>query len=96
MSGRNSAQVADWRRRTKRRLVEAHGGRCLDCGFEGPAFMYDFDHRDPSTKSFDISSGCSISYDRQYAESLKCDLVCANCHRMRTHKQRCPGCEFCP
>lgn len=88
--------VAEWRRRTKRKLVEAHGGACKDCGFAGPAFMYDFDHRVPAEKMFNVSNqGMSYSYDRQYAESLKCDLVCANCHRMRTHKQRCEGCEYC-
>jgi len=96
MPGSNGAQVTLWRQRTKRKLVEVHGGKCLDCGFTGPAFMYDFDHRDPSEKSFGVGEGICRSYDRQYTESLKCDLVCANCHRMRTHVQRCSGCDFCP
>lgn len=93
---RTAAGVTAWRQRTKARLVAAHGGRCLDCGYEGPPFMYDFDHRDPADKSFAVTSGGQTrAYDRVYAESLKCDLVCANCHRMRTHRQRCPGCEHC-
>lgn len=76
--------------------MEAHGGKCLDCGYEGPAFMYDFDHRDPETKSFGIAKGgITRSYAAFYEESLKCDLVCANCHRYRTHVQRCIGCEDC-
>jgi predicted HNH restriction endonuclease len=92
----NVAQVAAWRRRTKAKLVEAHGGKCYDCGLAFPPFMFDFDHRDPSVKLFAVSAdGKSISYGRQYEESLKCDLVCANCHRMRTHRQRCEGCEHC-
>lgn len=96
MSGANGAKVAEWRRRTKARLVEAHGNMCIDCGYVGPAFMYDFDHRNPDEKSFGIAaSGFSKSYQRQYEETLKCDLVCANCHRMRTHKQRCKDCEYC-
>lgn len=58
--------------------------------------MFDFDHRDPSEKEFGVGAkGISRAYDKQLAESLKCDLVCANCHRMRTHKQRCRGCEHC-
>ena len=95
MSGRTGAKVAEWRRRTKQRLVEHHGSRCVDCGFKGLAFQMDFDHRVPADKSFGIGSGVSYSYDRQLEESLKCDLVCANCHRVRTHKQRCGGCSLC-
>ncbi len=96
MSGRSSKKVSDWRRRVKEKLVNAHGGKCIDCGYIGPAFMYDFDHRDPEAKDFALAkSGISRSYDKQYEESLKCDLVCANCHRMRTHKQRCNGCVHC-
>jgi hypothetical protein len=41
------------------------------------------------------SKGCSIAIDRLRAEVAKCDLVCANCHRVRTHKQRCNDCELC-
>jgi hypothetical protein len=96
VSGRSAQAVSDWRRRTKQKLVEHHGGECTDCGFTGPPFMFDFDHRDPGDKSFCVSNnGVTRAYDKLLAESLKCDLVCANCHRMRTHKQRCSGCEFC-
>ncbi len=96
MSGvRNAQQVSEWRRRTKERLVAAHGGVCYDCKETFPPFVFDFDHRVPEEKEFGISTGMSISYNRQYAESLKCDMVCANCHRMRTHRQRCAGCTYC-
>ncbi|ANA86867.1 HNH endonuclease [Gordonia phage Bachita] len=95
MSGRSGQAVSEWRRRTKAKLVAHHGGQCVDCGYVGPPFMYDFDHRDPTEKLFAIGSGASISYDRQLAESEKCDLVCASCHRMRTHLQRCLICEYC-
>jgi len=91
-----AADVAKRRRRTKERLVEAHGGKCLDCGYVGPPFMFDFDHRDPADKSFSISKvGGSIAWSRLLEESGKCDLVCTMCHRLRTHKQRCSGCEHC-
>lgn len=96
MSGRSAHAVTEWRRRTKAKLVAHHGGKCLDCGYEGPPFMYDFDHRDPATKSFGLGqNGSTQAYDKQLEESLKCDLVCANCHRIRTHKQRCSSCEHC-
>jgi hypothetical protein len=92
----NAQQVSEWRRRTKAKLVEHHGGQCVDCGYRGPAFMYEFDHRDPDNKSFSISGkGVTRAYSSLLTESLKCDLVCPNCHRMRTHKQRCLGCPGC-
>lgn len=95
MSGRSAAAVSAWRRRTKAKLVAAHGGACHDCGYEGPPFMFDFDHRDPDAKSFGIGAGGTKAYALLLEESMKCDLVCARCHRMRTHQQRCPGCEYC-
>lgn len=96
MARNNSVNVASWRRRAKAKLVAHHGGACVDCGYIGPAFMYDFDHRDPKTKSFAIGAkGVTSAYENILKESLKCDLVCANCHRFRTHVQRCDGCEHC-
>lgn len=84
------------RKKNKEELVIAHGSKCLDCGYEGPPFMFDFDHRDPKEKSFGLSrKGNTPAFDKLLKESLKCDLVCARCHRMRTHRQRCVGCEYC-
>lgn len=58
--------------------------------------MFDFDHRDPTEKAFGVgANGFSRKFEAQLAESLKCDLVCSNCHRWRTHKQRCVGCGYC-
>lgn len=89
-------RVSEWRRNAKLRLVQDYGGRCVDCGYEGPPFMYDFDHRNPIDKEFGLGSlGNCRSHAKMQEEAAKCDLVCANCHRMRTHKQRCKGCEYC-
>jgi hypothetical protein len=46
----------------------------------------DFDHRDPEAKSFRLTSGRAMlaSADALAAEAAKCDVVCANCHRVRT------------
>ncbi len=68
---------------------------CLDCGLkvEGDAtFVFDFDHRIPSLKTFTISEKLHhLSKSELLAEINKCDLVCSNCHRHRTHKQRQAG-----
>jgi len=93
---KSKAAVSRHRRSYKEALVEMHGGRCVDCGFEGPPFMFDFDHRDPEQKLFALS-GQMTNWTKaeRDAEAEKCDLVCANCHRRRTHLQRCPGCVYC-
>lgn len=91
----NAQAVSDRRRKVKAILVEEAGGKCIDCGYIGPDFMYDFDHRNPEEKVFTLGHGNSISLDRMKKEASKCDLVCALCHRMRTHKQRCSGCNDC-
>lgn len=61
------------------------GRPCADCGGSFHPCAMDFDHRDPETKAFTIA--CSMSRVRAaiLAEIDKCDLVCANCHRVRTH-----------
>lgn len=69
------------RKEVKARLIAAHGGRCVDCGYAGNAAALDFHHRDPGTKDFAISD--FANWPKLLAEAQKCDLVCANCHRLR-------------
>lgn len=81
--------------RTKRALLAAKewiwslkSGPCKDCLRTYPPYVMDFDHRPGETKLFEISKG----YRRNarvtvLAEIAKCDLVCANCHRIRTHNR---------
>ena len=62
---------------------------CVDCG-ESDIIVLEFDHIDPSTKNGMVSdaykNGWSIK--RINKEIAKCDVVCANCHKRRTAKQR--------
>ena len=61
---------------------------CTDCGEQLKPHQMDFDHRDPSTKAFNVMAGRAMlmSTRRVLAEVAKCDIVCANCHRVRTRK----------
>lgn len=61
---------------------------CIDCG-EDDIVVLDFDHRDPSTKSFSISHRLrgTTSWKRIFEEIQKCDIRCANCHRKKTARQ---------
>lgn len=59
---------------------------CADCGRLYPYYVMQFDHK--VNKGFVISSR-SASYGSELFnnEILKCDLVCANCHAIRTHNR---------
>ena len=57
---------------------------CADCGRRFEPYQMDFDHRDPATKLFNLMTGRAslMSDEKLLAEVAKCDIVCANCHRM--------------
>lgn len=62
---------------------------CSDCHRTYPPYVMDFDHRDPSLKIDRIGAlTYRASWTLLLAELPKCDLVCANCHRIRTYQQR--------
>jgi NAD-dependent dihydropyrimidine dehydrogenase PreA subunit len=63
------------------------GKSCMDCGETYPHYVLDFDHRDPSDKKKCVSQMLSYSLKTIIKEIEKCDLVCANCHRIRTHSR---------
>jgi transposase len=76
-----SEAVARWRRRAKRRLIEAAGGACLLCGYDDYQGALQFHHLDPAEKRYLISRcGHTRSFDELKAEAEKCVLLCANCH----------------
>lgn len=57
---------------------------CADCGGQFPEYVKDFDHvpgRGP--KLFNLANP-DRSMAVVKAEMAKCDIVCANCHRIRT------------
>ncbi len=73
-------------------IAEKKSVPCMDCGQTYPTYVMDFDHRNPKDKSFMISSSVrarSIELVRKEIE--KCDVVCANCHRIRTHSDSTGG-----
>jgi len=89
--------LAKARRRTQRVVVETRvwlvaylqTHPCVDCGHRDIRVL-EFDHRDRETKVKDVAVLATEGYGlaRVQAEIEKCDVRCANCHRIRTH-QRC-------
>src|SRR4029079_253940 len=62
---------------------------CSDCGERYPPCAMDFDHRDPSTKRAAVTRMIGrAGTQRLLDEIAKCDIVCANCHRLRTFRRR--------
>ena len=58
---------------------------CLDCGFV-PVHPSQMDYGHRGSKQYDVSFlvGKAYSLEKILIEIGKCDLVCANCHRLRT------------
>lgn len=62
---------------------------CADCGYSKHAAAMEFDHRPGTAKLFNIGEKMG-AYSRQvlWEEIAKCDVVCANCHAIRTAERR--------
>ena len=60
---------------------------CTDCGVKYHPAAMDFDHVD-GEKSFNIASGYFDTPMHKLIDELaKCELVCSNCHRVRTYNR---------
>jgi len=82
---RNAQTYRSLKKRRKRRkaeLIEASGGRCESCGYDSIPAALEFHHRDPATKEFGLGN-FDGARERLLREAKKCDLLCANCHRVR-------------
>jgi hypothetical protein len=70
----------------KQRAIEYLGCICKRCGLKDPMALsvYDFHHRDMSLKEANVGNMIRkmLSWEEIKVELDKCDLVCANCHRI--------------
>lgn len=82
---RNAERVKKHQRRKVEFVNSLKDKPCFDCGKRYPPYVMHFDHRDPSTKYKSVSAMKCRSYDAIKREAEKCDVVCANCHAVRTH-----------
>lgn len=62
---------------------------CKDCGEMNPIVL-DFDHIEDN-KLANVAELRGNSIEKLIAEIEKCDVVCANCHRVRTYNRRATG-----
>jgi hypothetical protein len=61
---------------------------CEKCGYKDHHAALDFDHLDPVTKSRDIAKMHTTNIEALKEEIKKCQVLCANCHRIKTYEQR--------
>ncbi len=76
--------------RNNREMINDFKGTvpCKDCGVIYPPCVMDFDHV-RGEKKYNIGYLVSIGTPRMLEDELaKCELVCSNCHRIRTHITR--------
>lgn len=61
----------------------------MDCGIIYPPYVMDFDHKEGQKKLNSVARLVHNGWSKKrlLEEMVKCDLVCANCHRVRTYKR---------
>lgn len=95
--GRNKAVYIEKAKRNKAKqvaklvpwIVELKSRPCMDCGGKFPPYVMDFDHLDPDLKVSNISAMVNVGMSQEVIqrELNKCELVCSNCHRIRSFKR---------
>lgn len=60
---------------------------CSDCGRKFPHYVMDFDHREGKSVNLSHPRVKRWGKERILREASKCDVVCANCHRIRTYER---------
>jgi hypothetical protein len=70
---------------------------CSDCGWKKHWFLMEYDHRD-NTKVMDVSRMIQRGFSEEsvLTEIAKCDLVCVECHRIRTWNRTATESERIP
>jgi len=76
-----SERVKEWCRRTRRRIIESLGGKCVCCNYHKLDEALETHHLD-GNKEFSISDARRDirSWARIVVELRKCVLVCIRCH----------------
>ena len=68
-------------------IANAKDKQCADCGLRYPPCVMDFDHV-RGKKLFTIADNIKGPLLKLIEEIEKCDIVCANCHRLRELQRR--------
>lgn len=85
-----SEAVKKWRFKTKERIINTMGGKCVCCGYANSPWVLELHHIDPKNKKFSFGSirANPKNWPALVEELKNCILVCANCHREIHHGVR--------
>lgn len=61
---------------------------CMDCGIKYPYYVMDFDHVRGQKQKNVMELIPTLSKKKIDEEIAKCEIVCSNCHRIRTHMRK--------
>lgn len=61
---------------------------CVDCGYNKNAVALEFDHLPGYVKIKTVASFCYSAWDKIQAEIDKCEVVCSNCHLIRSASRK--------
>lgn len=87
-SGPYKARAVERRTQMRDFLAEYKNKPCMDCGGSFPSFVMDLDHRPGVIKLCEPSKLPNMgNWDALHEEISKCDVVCSNCHRVRTYER---------
>jgi hypothetical protein len=64
---------------------------CMDCGNEYPYYVMDLDHVRGNKSGVVNKMPGRVGMERLIREIEKCDVVCSNCHRIRTFQRNLPS-----
>ena len=77
--------VADYRRLVVNRWKRRKG--CVDCGYRASYDALELDHLPGKKGVYTVASMMYRSWKRIKEEIAKCEVVCANCHAIRTRQR---------
>ena len=82
MTSEQARRVKTWRRRTKDRILQAMGRKCVICGYDRCSDALQVHHLNPSEKDFTFAHirANPTSWAKIVEELRKCVLLCGNCH----------------
>lgn len=70
------------------KMAELKNKPCTDCRLHYPSYVMQWDHTGTDKVSDVATLMTAKGWAHVLAEVAKCELVCANCHMIRTHRRR--------
>lgn len=77
-----------WRRRLYWIYKYKTSKGCVSCGYNQDGVALDFDHLKEDEKLFSVGTRIpSMDLKKLFTEIRKCQILCANCHRIKTYRR---------